>query len=173
MLLHIIKMIFRTAAIAFCLYIVCLYLRFIKMGQFHRTLEIWFMCSQRHFIFCNMCFPLFSVCSLYHTPLRLGTQSFPSAFTAMSFTNDTVSGIPFFTYVFQPRHGASAELQQNLWKISTKIHREMLSPPARYLAQITFPVTTTDSCFQGRQSRTPYTACPCLPTHHLLAWQGT
>lgn len=58
------------------------------------------------------------------------TELFPSAFTAMSFTNDIVSGILFFKHVFQPRHGVSVELQQNLWKFGTKLYWEMLSPPA-------------------------------------------
>lgn len=92
------------------------------------------------------------------------TELFPSAFTAMSFTNDIVSGILFFKHVFQPRHGVSVELQQNLWKIGTKLYWGMLSPPALYLAQIIFLGITTDSCFQDRQSRNSIHSLS-LPSH--------
>lgn len=59
--LYIIKVIFRTAAITFLpIYCLSIHLRFIKTGQFHRTPEIQFMCRQRRFILCNMCFPFLS-----------------------------------------------------------------------------------------------------------------
>lgn len=35
------------------------------------------MCSQRHFIFCNMCFSFFSMCSLYHVRHIGNTELFP------------------------------------------------------------------------------------------------
>lgn len=83
------------------------------------------MCSQRHFIFCNMHFPFFTVCSSYHTQHILGIESFSLCIYCNVIYNDTVSGILFCRHICSP-DSASVGLEQSLWKISTKFYTRCL-----------------------------------------------
>lgn len=121
------------------------------------------MCSWRHFIFSNMCFSFFSVCSSYHIQHILGIESFSFCIYRNVLYNDPV--VFSSVGISKPRHGASVELQQSLWKISTKFYgRCCLNQQFIWHRKSFFPFNTANSWFQGRQRRNSIHN-PSLPSH--------
>lgn len=136
--LYIIKMIFRTAAIAFLpIYHLSIHLRFIKPGQFHRTPEIQFMCRQRRFILCNMRFPFLSRAMHAH----LGSPELSPC--SVTWHCGTVPAVQTaLNTTLSPDRGAG-ELQQSSWETRTELYLETLSPAATD----DFPHHKHRSCF--------------------------
>ena len=121
------------------------------------------MCSQRHFIFWKMCFSFFSVCSPYHRQHILEIQSF----SLCIYCNVIYQWHCVRYSVLQARPSAqmwctcraTAKPSEDQHKV-----REMLPPTVLCLAQIIFPIITTNSCFRGRQSRNSIHSLS-LPSH--------